>query len=321
MKSEVMPPKVLFVDLLYSDGGSLDEDMKSITKASSIDYHVEYLRFDAKHGYRALVGVLTRVATCHYDKIIFLSSKVSQLLLLIPLALMVKCYVIYHFMPIRRQGFHKIALRLIKRYFVIGVYAEGVAHKLEESIGFSPPVLPSRIIDRYFSLFELRRKLSQEKVRMLVPGIRSGVRLGVKLNPILIKLKSLGIQIDDLVIQSDILLEEKCLGVVRKVGKLPQDEYEQLYKSSLIVAIEFDEDYEVRASGVILDAIKNGCLVITSNHHIIRQYGFPHSIVTDLEHLESVLTTINNSPDEQVLELIPGLAFDEFENKWRSFLT
>ena len=312
--------KILFIDLLYSDGGSLDEDMKSITKAASIDHHVEYLRFDAKSGYSALLGVLVRVLTCRYDKIVFLSSKVNHLLLLTPLRLLAKCYVIYHYMPRHRQDFHKIALSLIHRYFVVGVYSEGVADKLEESIGFRPPIIPSRIVNRKKSLFELRKKLSQDKIRMLVPGIRTGVRKGVKLTPILTKLKSLDINIDEIVVQGDIPYEEE-FEVVRNVGKLPQEEYDQLYISSLIVAIEFDEDYEVRASGVILDAMRSGCLVLSSRHHIICQYGYPYTIVTDIEHLESILFIIKEGSDEQALNLIPGFDIDEFENKWRSFLS
>lgn len=318
---EVLLPKVLFVDLLYSEGGSLDEDMKSITKAASVGHQVEYLRFDEKSGYGVLIAIFHHVLTRRYEKIVFLSSKVSQLLLLIPLRLLSKCYAIYHYMPRHRQSFHKFALSIIHRYFVIGVYAPGVAENIEKSVGFRPPVIPSRIVDRKNSLSKLHKKLSQKQIHLLVPGVRSGVRICVKLAPILQKLKDLGMNAEEIIIQGDASPEGEFSSLVRKVGKLTQDQYDDLYNSSLIVALEFDQDYEVRASGVILDAIRSGCLVLSSNHQIIRQYGFPSTIVTDLEHLESTLNNIKNCTDEQALTLIPGLDLEEFESKWRLFLS
>lgn len=318
---EVILPKVLFVDLLYSDGGSLDEDMKSITKAVSVAYQVEYLRFDEKSGYGVLTGILHHVLIHRYEKIVFLSSKVSQLLLLIPLRLLSKCYAIYHYMPRHRQTFHKFALSIIHRVFVIGVYAPGVADKIEKSVGFRPSVIPSRIIDRKKSLSKLHKKISQKQIHLLVPGIRPGVRICVKLAPIIQKLKDLGIKVEEIIIQSDASPEGEFSSLIRKVGKLTQDQYDDLYNSSLIVALEFDQDYEVRASGVILDAMRSGCLVLSNNHQIIRQYGFPSTIVTDLEHLESVLDNIINGSVEHALTLIPGPDLEEFESKWRSFLS
>jgi hypothetical protein len=312
--------KTLFVDLLYSNNGSMDEDMRCIAQALGKDQNIEYLHFDAKKSILAVLGLYLRVLIHRPEKVVLLSSKISQMLALLPITLLSKCYAVYHYMPRHRQTFHQRSLKFIKRYFVVGVYAEGVAKEIEALTGFHPPVIPSRIVNRIESLKKLRNKISERKINVLVPGVRRGVRTDVKLAPIIQKLQNLDIGVNEILIQGDISFTNKNCGLVRRIGKVPQVEYDNLYISSLIVAIEFDRDYEVRASGVILDAIRSGCLVLSSNHNIIQQYGFPSTIVTDLEHLESVLATITHGSDEQALELIPGLNLDEFETKWRSFL-
>lgn len=314
-------PKVLFIDLLYSDGGSLDEDVRSITQAVAVDHTVEYLRFNEDNGYKAIAGVFLRVLSSRYDKVVLLSSKVSQLLLLAPLRLLTKCYAIYHFMPSHRQSFHQRSLKILSRLFVFGVYANGVADQIEKPLGFRPKVLPSRIVDRKRSLNLLREKLAQNQIRVLVPGVRPGVRKHVALSPIAETLEQkLGYQLEGIYIQGDIPVDEQGRENIRKLGKLPQEEYDQFYNSSLIVAVNFHEDYEVRASGVILDALRSGSIVLSDNHPIISQYGYPTSIVTDLKNLGEVLAKINNASDEQALALIPGSDFDDFRKKWATYL-
>lgn len=314
--------RVLFIDLLYSDGGSLDEDMKSITKTVGTDYDVEYLRFDQLTGYRAIVGVFIRVLTRRYDKVVFLSSKVSQLFPLALLGMKTKCFAIYHYMPSHRRNFHKTSLRILSRFFTFGVYANGVADEIEAPLGFRPAVLPSRIIDPKMSLMLLRKKLAQRKIRLLVPGVRPGVRKEVALGPIFELLEQrLGYQLEEIYIQGEITDSGQAYEVIRKVGKLSQTEYDNLYQSSLIVAVNFHDNYEIRASGVILDALRGGCLILSNDHPINRQYGFPNSIVTDIVHLESVISTINSASDNQALATIPGADFDKFRSIWYSFLS
>jgi hypothetical protein len=296
--------------------------MKSITKTVGIDYDVEYLRFDERTGYRAIVGVFIRVLTRRYDKVVFLSSKVSQLFPLALLGMKTKCFVIYHYMPSHRRNFHKTSLRILSRFFAFGVYANGVADEIEAPLGFRPAVLPSRIIDPKMSLMLLREKLAKRKIRLLVPGLRPGVRKEVSLGPIFELLEQrLGYKLEEIYIQGEINDNGQACEVIRNVGKLSQTEYDNLYQSSLIVAVNFQDNYEIRASGVILDALRGGCLILSNDHPIIRQYGFPNSIVTDIVHLESVISTINNASDNQALATIPGADFDKFRSIWYSFLS
>lgn len=315
--------RVLLVDLLYSDGGSLDEDVRSITAAVGVDRDVEYLRFDERAGYGSLAGVFRRVLSRRYDQIVFLSSKVGQLFFLAPLRLLAKCYVIYHFMPHHRQAFHERALRFLSAFFTIAVYADGVADRLLGPLGKRPTVLPSRIVDRKQGLARLREKLARRQIRILVPGVRPGVRKPVALAPIIETLqRRLGYELEGVYIQSgEIPADVANHPAVRKVGKLPQAEYVQLYNSALIVAVNFHEDYEVRASGVILDALRSGSVVLSYDHPIIRQYGFPDTIVTDLDHIGAVLATLGTASDAQALALIPGADFEEFRARWHSFLS
>lgn len=315
-----MKQRVLFIDLLYFEGGSLDEDMKCITRAAAVDHEVEYIRYNASMGYAAIIKVYFHLIIHRYDKIIFLSAKVSHLLTLIPLQFLSKCYLIYHFMPRHREKFHHFSISFISRFFIIGVYAEGVADKIALSLGYRPPVLPSRIVDRKNSLNKLREKIANKKIHLFVPGVRVGVREFVDLEPIVKKCKDLGFEIDKIFFQGDGENKNLYGRAIHQLGKLPQSEYDQIYDSSLIVAIEFNKNYEVRASGVILDALRSGCLVLSKSQSIICQYGFPLSVVTDLDHLELVLNNINNYSDEDALTLIPGSDPNEFESIWRSFL-
>lgn len=316
-----MRQKFLLIDLLYADGGSLDEDMKAIANALAVDQDIEYLRVYAHAGWSSVPKVYYQVLFHHYDKVIFLSSKISQLLMFIPLRLSVKCYAIYHFMPKHRQKFHGCALSVLSYFFVFGVYASGVADKIKNFIGFRPMILPSRIIDRERSLALLRQKLAKNQACILVPGVRPGVRKPVALAPIKEKLtNNLGFDIEGIYIQGGASFENQKLEITHEIGNLSQEEYEQVYCSSLIVAVDFDETYEVRASGVILDALRNGCLLLSNDHPIVRQYGFPTSVITDLEHLDDVLLIIKNASIEVALELIPGVNFDDFRKKWSYFL-
>ena len=314
--------RILLVDLLHSDGGSLDEDVRSISSALAVDHEVEHLRYDQRVGNRAIAGVFRRVLTFRYDKVVFLSSKVGQLFLLAPLRLVAQCYVIYHFMPRHRQSFHERALKGLSNFFKIAVYAGGVADQLQRSLGYRPVVLPSRIVDTKRSLVALREKLAQPQIRVLVPGVRAGVRKPVELAPIIETLAGrLGYSLEGIYVQSgEITAEQQARGIVRKVGKLPQADYDALYDSALIVAIEFEEDYEVRASGVVLDALRSGSIVLSNGHPIIKQYGYPHSVVTDLAHVQSVLDALRSAPDAQARALIPGADFEDFRARWHSFL-
>lgn len=313
---------VLFVDLLYSEGGSLDQDAKTIISSLELDYKVNYLRYEQKAGYRSIVDIFHHVFTHRYDKVIFLSSKVSHLFPLALLRVKTKCYAIYHFMPNHRLKFHRYSLKFLSKFFIIGVYAGGVANQIERHLGFIPRVLPSRIIDRKISLSMLREKLAQKKVSLLVPGIRPGVRTEVKLDPITKALElKYGHKLERICIQGEMPVDGENSKIVHRVGSLSQDEYDSLYREALIVVVRFHEDYEVRASGVILDALKNGCLILSENHSINRQYGFPKSIVTDLANLDSVIAIINGESDEKILPMLPGANSQEFKETWLSFLS
>ena len=100
---------------------------------------------------------------------------------------------------------------------------------------------------------------------------------------------------------------------------MDDNDYRCLFLESLLVFIDFEDEYEVRASGVILDAMKYGCIVITSHHAICTEYNFPNSLITDMEGAVSLC-------QRDILELdkleglIPYSDESVFSGIWQEFL-
>lgn len=312
--------KILFVDLLYSEHGSYDDDFEAIRQAlSEVEY--DYLRCDVRDGVGGVLRTLRSALTCSYSKVVFLSARINQLALLAPVGLLSKTYAIYHFMPNSRVRLHSRLLPVLYKFFQFSTYADGVSDLFSSATGTRPPALPSRIVDKNESERLLRAKFASAAVlRVLVPGVRPGVRKfidPVKLHGQL--QQATGAHEIRLFIQGE--PESSLVGHsnIEFVPKgIPKDEYNALYRSCHVVAVEFEESYEVRASGVILDAAASGCLILTTGHAITRGYGFPETILCDIEHIGLLITRIRSN--EPLKPLIPGAGVKEFVQRWHAFL-
>ena len=314
--------KVLLVDLLHIVGGSLDEDIASINSVLSVDYETKYLKISFNSGILGVFKVYKNSINFLPSKIIFLSSRVNQLFLFIPLILFCKCYFIYHFMPNHRIKFHTYALPILANFYKVGVYSNGVATILSKLLGYKPDILPSRIIDCESSFNKLRHKLFSKHVNLFIPGIRPGVRKSVDLQIIIDKINALGIGVDTIYVQTEDNIPDYAFNgytpKIIKLGYMEPSQYIEIYSQSLFVAINFDEAYEVRASGVILDALNSGSIILTKDHPIVFQYGYPNTVVTNIENIDKVFSKIKNLEDCN--EIIQGHNFKGSNKIWNAFL-
>ncbi|TCP10546.1 hypothetical protein EV683_12330 [Crenobacter luteus] len=315
--------KVLFVDLLYSEHGSYDDDFEAIRQALP-GVECDYLKCDVRDGMGSVLRALRSALLFRYAKVVFLSAKVNQLAMLAPLALLRKTYAIYHFMPNSRVRLHSRLLPVLSKCFRFATYADAVSDLFGSVAGARPPALPSRIVDKAESERLLREKFSGgAALRVLVPGVRPRVRKFIDPQRLLAQLQqATGAREIRLFIQGepvDAFVDHPSIEIEFVRKGIPKDEYDALYRSCHVIAVEFDDSYEVRASGVILDAAASGCLVLTTEHAINHGYGFPDSILCDIERIGALIDRIRSG--EPLQPLVPGVGVKEFSQRWRTFLS
>jgi hypothetical protein len=312
--------KILFVDLLYSQNGSYDDDFKAISEALTGE-RCDYLKCDVRDGMRGVLRTLASALSFQYDKVVLLSAKVSQLAVLAPLSLLRNTYAIYHFMPNSRVRLHSRLLPVLSKCFYFATYTDAVSDLFGSVTGKRAPALPSRIVEKDESERLLREKFAGGgALRVLVPGVRPGVRKFIDPQRLLTQLQqATGAHEIRLFIQGESVeafVNHPNIEFVRK--GIPKDEYDALYRSCHVIAVEFDDSYEVRASGVILDAVASGCLILTTDHAIGRSYGFPNSILCDIKRIGVLIDRIRSG--EPLQPLVPGAGVNEFSQRWRKFL-
>lgn len=314
--------RVLFIDFLTTEFSSLNDDRVAIlNKVTSADVKTEYFGFkdgDFAEGYFFLIK------SClffKYDRIVLLSSRISHLNIIWPLSIFVKLKAIYHFMPKNRRIYHKVSLIFLQYFIDFGVYSSALSSDLSKFLVKEIKVLPFREIYHKESFELLKKKLSKDQVTMLIPGVRPGVRKHVHLSSVIDGLKlRYNISVSRIIYQGSNDINPYDEFEVEVISRVTSDEYTSLFRESLFVIIDFEESYELRASGVILDALKFGCIVLTTDHPIVEQYGYPNSLVTNLDYLSLVLEQIGKGDLEEVFfgNLKDGGTFGV---PWFSFLT
>jgi hypothetical protein len=308
--------KILIVDLLFIENGSLGDDSRAIVGFLS-ENDCTYLRLENGHEAKNLLRLYLKSTLQKYDHIIILSAKIIQLLFLIPLSLYNRMSFIYHFTPAHRVRFHKCSLKILKHFFKIGTYSQGVKEFLEVLLKKEVQLLPSREIDLEKSIELLRDKLSNKHISILVPGIRPGVRNFPDLKEALNKIYScLDIIIDEISIQGNKgPLSENYVDATF-LSALSNEDYGRLYKKSLFVIVDFHESYEVRASGILLDAMQFGCIVISNDHQISKQYGFPDSFIKSIESIKN----IRDLNIANISNIYPYWSLNMAKKSWNKFL-
>ena len=310
--------RVLLVDLLYKNSGSFDADISCILTANQ-NRKLEYFKKESSN-IHAIYLLLKKLIYFKYEKVIFLSANFKHLFIFLPFTLFKKFSLIYHFLPVKNKRFHLFLLRFFGNFYSFGVYTSGVSRLIESHIRNDIAVLPSRFVNYLFVKNMLINKLNSKYYSVFIPGIRTGVRNDISINPLVkILKKNLTGKIDKIYVQkSGFKPTRHSKGIISVAQDIDSVLYNSYYKKSLIVVVNFHKDYELRASGVIIDAIRNGCIVLTTNHEINYEYGFPNTLVCDQKNLSKLITKIKSNSN--LFDLIPLSNYIDFKKKWNEFL-
>lgn len=310
---------VLFIDLLYQQKGSFDDDFSTISKALD-GSSIFHLKVESGKHAGALFRVISAIFQLSPRKVVFLSAKIWQLILLSPLSLLRPTYAVYHFRPNLRAKLHDRVLPLLSRLYALAAYSESVKKYLATTTGQDIPIVASRLINKRQSIELLTNKLGQSKVCIFCPGIRLGVRMPMDYAALREGVEqALSQPVEKLVIQESNRQLQTETGVSAYVPPmLSESEYARFYEESLIIAMMFHPGYEARSSAMINDALGKGCIVVTEAHPITIQYGYPTGLVTNLKHLPLVVEGIRNGSIG--VDQIPGFDYIEAKKSWLEFL-
>lgn len=310
---------ILFVDLLYRSRGSFDDDFATISKSME-GKRIYHLKVDRSGFIRPLLTVLSGVYRMSPRKVVFLSAKLWQIILLAPLRVFYSVYAIYHFRPNVRAGMHDRVLPMLSRVYRFAVYSKNVQQYLCVVTGRNVPIVASRLIDKRRSVEMIFEKLGRDVVKVFCPGIKQGVRLSMDYDELKQGIeKALGRRVGEIVVQDVDRSLQDCDAVSTWAPPmLGEDEYARLYDDSLLIGMRFYPEYEARSSAMINDALGKGCIVLTEAHPITIQYGYPKGFVTDIEHLSSVVESVRNGSLGH--EQIPGFDHMEARKSWENFL-
>lgn len=95
-------------------------------------------------------------------------------------------------------------------------------------------------------------------------------------------------------------------------GFIPKNDYSEYIKRSKFVLVPFKKSYNFRTSGVVIDALSNGKIVIGSNIPIVRSYAkrFPSICYTfdTVNGIPEILLNTGNQPGDKV-----RLEFENFK--------
>ena len=274
--------KIAVIDFLYSKNGHFDDDFKSLSNLLG-GININHFKLEK---IKILSAIKISISLGKkYDILYFASIKLSHaLLIFIILKLMykkdIKILLLVHFIPMNRELIYKILIPLINKYAKIGVFSNSLKKEILIKYNVNVFFIPSRVINKFEALNKFNIKVTNNNKILFIPGVGSAGKI---LPPIDGLNNILNIyMITDVIfnckknIQKDYITKiSKHVNIHFKNGFLNASEYDNLFKVSQFIMCIFEDVYENRCSGVLLDAYKNGCIVFSSDHPISREYGFP----------------------------------------------
>jgi len=310
---------LLFIDLLYRPKGSFDDDFATITKAVD-GQRIFHLKVAQTGRFGPILQVIAAIWRMSPPRVVFLSAKIWQLMLLAPLMLFKRGYAVYHFRPNTRGGMHDRVLPWLACMYKLAAYSAGVQDYLSQVTGKPVPLLASRIIEKHRAFARLVEKMDQDHVDIFCPGIRPGVRVPIDYKELRREVETaLGKPVRIIVVQDAGADTSRHTDIVHWAPMMLSDEdYTRHFDESLVIPMKFASNYEARSSAMINDALGRGCIVLTEAHPITAQYGLSQGMVTDLANLPTVIKRVASGqfgPDN-----IPGFDYAEAKRSWTEFL-
>jgi hypothetical protein len=308
--------RILFCDLQYSERGSFDDDIQAIRTVltwAEIEYYKDNVKVS---DLQKVAKLLLFLRGGRFDRVVFLSARLT---VAFALSFLIRdLYCIYHFLPNSRKSLHVRLLRLMRGRVRFGVYGAGLVDQLRLESGIEAVLVPSRRVVLAESVKRYEQKARQKSLTVLVPGLRPGVREAVDIQKYVDGLAARGFEIGLIRVQGE-CDTSKVKGSVEKIeGYADAADYAELFHRSTFVIMHFSPAYELRCSGMVLDAVMHGCLVLTVAHPITNQYGFPRFPVVNLESAERLPSDAGSIREEL---LRSSIIFDhDFSEAWRKYL-
>jgi hypothetical protein len=309
--------KKVAVDLLYSEYGSFDKDSNDILSSVGKDkvmYLVGSNEYSIFKNIILLLHFIYKNGPCEFN---ILSGRFWHVLVLGLIGFNIKTYVV-HFLPNQNKDFHCSCLQKFRSKIKIWVYSKSVNDELVDLGLKVSGVLTSRKIDTYKSTMLLNQKACRPKKKLFFPSPKTGVRQSLDVNNKINSLLDMSFEISDVYVQGKHLFD-KAASNLHEVNMhflnhgLSADDYDSILEDVDFVCVTFDPAYEPRASGILLDAIASGSIVITEEHVINTQYGFPSNIITNMVGLR------DGSIDNRVLFGSILSTDAQFVRDWRNF--
>lgn len=269
--------KLLILDILYSKNGSFDDDFNFISQTLDNDYEIKYFKGNPKKRLLTYFQVLFILIGNRYHRYLFLSFNTPFLLICRRFfkRRFYKYRFILHFIPSDKEIFHGKIIRNSIYYGIrIGFYSPALAEQFK-----SKNFLLARKTNSFEENFS-NHKLKEDSI--FIPKYNHA-REKIDIKYLFQKL-SVHHNIKKVYSQNEIDENELPVGIdFQLYDYLDVKTYNEILTRSKFIVIVFNPKYELRISGFLLDALNYGCSVITNDHPITRQFGFPNAFVRDLK--------------------------------------
>lgn len=302
--------KILFIEGLYDSTGAMDSDFAHIRRMNHA-HELNYLKLDRKFSIiKKIKKIKKNLLKNNYDKVGFLSAKMSDLLI-IQIVIGFDFFV-YHYIPKNRLLLHGLFLRLLKRKDIL-FYSSGVKAIVKKYYGLNGYHVASRYIKKLDLCYS---SVQKQEYKIFVPkavlGIREKIDLKVIDHPDFLN-KDV-----HFIVQQNINLKHDCsgyMGSITEVGFLSEDQYGEMLNSCSGVLIHLHSDYELRCSGMILDALEHQLVVYTNYHPTTISYGMPNNFIKpSINENEKILIKYKNKHEI----LVDKLCFESWDRFWKS---
>lgn len=317
--------KIAAIDLLYSKFGHFNDDFNSLSILFK-DHQVDHMKFEKLNIFELINFLITIVKS--YDVIYFASIKLSHAALIFPIIKLlqsrgIQLLLLIHFLPRNRTLSYKIIIPWLSHFCKIGVFSRSLRAEFLSKFNLKVTFIPSRIINTTEAVQYYHFKLSNNNRVLLIPGVGSA---GKSLPPIEDLMQFLNkFEISKIIINSRININKTYIssintGIQVEIhnGFINYHNYSKFFNQAQFVMCIFEKNYENRCSGIILDALKNGCVILTEDHPISREYGFPSIASIPLDSSKS---SIKYSQNINIYsEALSDFSFLEAKSRWDDFI-
>ena len=298
------------IDALHSPYGAMDADYEDIM-AMNPDHELAHLKIPSDTKILEKIFIIrSSMKTQHYDLVGFLSAKMLELVIF---RIFINYdFFVYHFLPNRRTVLHFCLFKLLASKKVL-FYSSGVQELASKKFG----VVGHFVASRFISHIEKPQQNAINAITtVFVPRALNGVRQAINFSDISPKILE-NTNLKFIVQQNDKdphhLTTINAKTNFQIVGYLSDEEYNAVLAQSDAYLVHFSPNYELRCSGLILDAYQHGKLFLTNAHPTTMSYGYEN---------ENMISYVSPKSDKFGYQLLPNsmpLTGDDCIISWSEF--